>query len=379
LRYKLFCLTILFFLFLSILILLTSCKSENQQSAAHSFSKINLINNQKKTPLPSFFQVYQLPIANPKGEINRVIGWLNNHEIVYVTNEVQGSNLYRYDLKKGISKLLYESKFPIVTILISPDYNKLLIHSSPSTYEGQVSIINTEGKEVYSDSFPSVEMVFEWNQFNTEQLFITAFKADWSFTNYFLYLDKKELTSNDVRKPFAKWTGERRLAFLDWNENDISLVSPLIEKELGKEEILLRKGIFHFESFDNKILTITVESGEQLAKYTFYSKNMVEQFSFETPILSSYSGWVIPNYGMASDQKEFLTMIPLESTEADTYREGFQLISYNIKSGKKEILLENTENVPFTCSPNNTLCLMGYQFEKLFSLQNRTMTTIFNE
>jgi hypothetical protein len=370
-------LSFLVLIYLLALIILTSCKTENHRSDAHSVSKIYLVNNQKMNPPSSFFSTHQLPISISEGEFNSVIGWLSDDEIVYMTNIDGGSNLYRYNLIKGNSELLYKSKNPIVTSLISPDQERVLIHSAPSTYEGQVTIITNGGEERFNKEFPSVEMGFEWNQYNTNQLIITAFKEDWSFTNYFLEINKKEMNAIEIRKPFSKWTGENKIAFLDWNENDISLLSPLIQKEFSKPETLLKEDIFQFDTFINNILTITVDSSVQKAKYTFYNENMEELSVLNAPVLSSYSGWIVPSYEISSDEKEFLTMIPMESAEADTYRGGFQFISFNIKSGEKMVIMENTENVPFTCSPNKMHCLMGYQYEKLFSLENKKMVQLF--
>jgi hypothetical protein len=367
----------LFFLFFITLTLLTSCKSNDKQSALHSFSKLNSDQIQKEYPHQSFYQALTLPISIPIGEFSKVIGWLSDEEFVYMSQFSGGTILYRYNLKNGLSKILYESKNPIVSSIISPDQSKILIHSSPSTYEGQMNIIDLEGKEIFTQEFPSVEMVFEWNQYHPEQLFITAFKEDWSFINYFLNVEEKKIIEIDVRKPFAKWTGEGKMAFLDWNEEGISLLSPLIQKEFGKEEVLLKDQIFQFDTFMGKILTITVDSIEGKATYTFYSENMVEQVSFKTPVLSSYSGWLIPNYEISSDQGEFLSMVPLKSSEADTYREGFQFISLDTMSGEKKLILESTDNVPFTCSPNKNFCLMGYQFEKLLNVQNKTISSLF--
>jgi hypothetical protein len=365
------------FLFLVSLILLTSCNSNGKQSALHSLSKINSISIHKESPPTSFFQDLSLPISIPKGEFSKVIGWLNDEEFVYMTQFSEGTNLYRYNLKSGSSRILYESENPIVSTLISPDQTKILIHSSPTTYEGLMNIIDIDGEELFAKGFPSVEMVFEWNQYQFEQLFITAFKEDWSFTNYFLNMSEKELKEIGVRKPFAKWTGVSKMAFLDWNDENISLLSPLIQKEFGKEEVLLKDDVFQFDTFIGKILTITVDSIENQATYQFYSKNVVEQVSFKTPVLSSYSGWLLPNYEMTSDQETFLTMVPLKSGDADTYHEGFQFISVNTESGEKEVILESTDNVPFTCSPNKSLCLMGYQFETLFNIQTKTMSSLF--
>jgi hypothetical protein len=368
---------IILFLFLLTLLWATGCDDENRSFANQSHSKISSTNMQKELPSTSFFSVFTLPIEIPKGDFSKVIGWLNDDEIVYMTQFPEGAALYMHNLTNGESELLFNSAHPIVSSLISPDKTKVLIHASPSTFEGEVSIIDRNGILQYSESFASVEMTFEWNQLEPEQLFITAFKDDWSFTNYYLNVMNKELRAVDVRKPFAKWTGKNKLAFLDWSDEEISLLSPLIQKEFDKPEFQLTKDVFHFDTFYDQILTISIDTVERLAKYTFYTEKMVEVFNFKVPVLSVYSGWLIPNYEFSFDQQEFLTMIPLESAEADMYRDGYQFVSVNLATGQKNILVESMDNVPFTCSPNKRNCLVGYQLERLFNLENKTFVPLF--
>lgn len=365
-------------LLFSYLILLTGCNSGLQEVVTHSYSKINTLNKQKLNPPASFYTGYQLPIlsSSPKG-MNKGIGWLNNNEIIYLSEYPEGANLFQYDLKTGNSILLFESKYPVISTIISSDRKNILIHTSPSTYKGLITIINDHGEILFTKEFPSFEMVFEWNRYNSNQLLITTFQEDWSFTHYLIDVEKKDLKQMDIRKPFGKWTGENKLAFLDWDENDISLLAPLVQKELDRGEVLLKERVSYFDSSFNTLFTVYADQGLKEAEYAFYTNEMKELAIFKVPVLSSYSGWVVPNYELAADHQYFLSMIPYESTEADTYWDGFQLVSFNLKNSEKEVILEHTENVPLTCSPNLQYCLIGYQFEKLLHLQNKTFTSIF--
>jgi hypothetical protein len=373
--------TILLLLFLFVFIILSSCNLQSLESGIHSQSKVDAVQNQKKIPALSFLTEsdYLLPIPTPNGERVKVFGWLNNDEILYSANLSEDSKLYLYNLNNGESKLIFESIYPIISTIISHDRRRVLIHSSKSSFEGLVTIISTDGVEEYSGSFPSVEMVFEWNQYDSDQLLITAFKEDWTFTNYLLKLQNKEINTINIRKPFAKWTGKETLAYLDWNEDDISIMSPLVQTDFSNNERLLKDGIFQFDSFRQNKLTITADTNVNKAHYTFYLDNMREKSTFIAPLLTSYSGWLIPDYEMSSDEEEFFAIIPLESAEADTYNSGFQFISYHLESKEVKILLENIENVPFSCSPNKEYCLMGYELEKLLYIEDKTIITVINK
>lgn len=367
----------LWLLIFSVLFLLSSCKSATLHSDTHSYSKINIISNQKTNPPSSFYNGYQQPIVIPAGEFNRGIGWLNVDEIIYMTNSQTGSILYIHDMKEGISKKLYESKYPIISSVISPDHKNIIIHSSPSTYEGLITIINNQGESLFTEKFPSVEIVFEWNRNFPGQLLITTFKEDWSFTNYLFNMDKMEYHQMKFSKPFSKWTGKNKLAYLDWNENDISLFAPLVQKELNQGEHVLENEVYYFDSFLDKMLVISVNQLEELANYQFYTHDLTEVKSLKLPILTNYSGWIIPFYDLTADQKHFLSMLPYESENADNYRDGFQLVSFDIESNEKKVILDHIENMPLTCSPDGSYCLVGYQFEQLLDLNNKTLIPLF--
>ncbi|HYK72389.1 MAG TPA: hypothetical protein VEV44_04510 [Pseudoneobacillus sp.] len=366
-----------FILLISLLTFITGCNSEEHEMVKHGSSKINMIKNKKLNPPVSFYTGYQLPISTSSKGMNKGIGWLNNKEIIYMTEYPNGAELFRYDLFTGKSSFLFESKVPVISTIISADRKNILIQTSPSTYLGLITIINIDGEILYSKEFPSFEMAFEWNRYNKKQLLITAFQEDWRFSHFLLDVENKKLEEVDIRKPFGKWIGENKLAYLDWNENDISLLAPLVQKELDKGEVLLKDQIFYFDTFLSTLFTVYANPDLEEAKYSFYTSDMKELSTFNVPVLASYSGWVVPYYDFAADNQHFISLIPYESAEADTYQDGFQLISFDLKKHEKVTILSHTENVPITCSPNGQFCLMGYQFEKLLQLQNKSFISLF--
>lgn len=361
------------FLFLMVVCVLSSCTQTIKKAGSHHYSSINTFNNQKLIPSLSFFSGVKLPITTPIGEFSNSVGWLNNEEFVYVANH---KDLHIYNLKSGENRSLFESQYPVVTTLISPDRNKILIHSSPSTFEGMLSIIDIQGNEIFNKRLPSVEMVIEWNQFDTNQLMITTFKQDWSFTNYLLNLTSNQLPSVDIRKPFVKWITKEKLVFLDWSEDDLSLLSPLVQTSLNKEEKILVEDVFHFDVVQDKVFTITIDPTGERANYSFFNEKMKEKVSFQVPVLTNYSEWLIPYYEV-HNKGTFITFTPKESGEADSYNNSFQLMSYDLSSNNKEIILEDSDNLPFKCSPNLDYCLMGYQLESLFSLDLKKLLPLF--
>jgi hypothetical protein len=361
------------FLFLTVLCVLSSCAQNSKKSGIHPYSSINALINQKEIPPLSFFTGVKLPIPI-SGQFSNSVGWLNNEEILYVTND---KDLNIYNLKSGENRSLFVGQHPIVTTLISPDRNKILIHTSPSTFEGILLVIDLEGNSLYNERLPSTEIIMEWNQFDTNQILITTFKQDWSFENHLLNLSLSELNKVDFRKPFGKWVTKEKLIFLDWSEDDLSLLSPLVQSSLNQEEEIVAEDVFHFDVDQETILTITIDSsGGEKAKYSFFNEQMNEKASFQVPVLTNYSEWLIPYYELHNSGK-IIIFAPKESGEADSYNNTFQLMSFDINSNAKDIILEDSDNVPFTCSPNLDYCLMGYQLESLFNLHLKKLLPLF--
>lgn len=325
---------------------------------------------------------WKLPIKVPEGEIFNVSGWVSTTEIIYTSNVGNGSNVYKYNMMTGNSKLFYKSDLPIVTVQISPDKKYILIHSAPSTYEGRLTILDQEGREVWNKSIPSFELSFEWNQYNNNELLISAFNEDWTYKVYHLDLGKKDLKELTIPQPFIKWVNEESIAYLNWDNNSPSLFAPLVIKKIGdRGGKIVFPEVFQFASFKDTLLTITVnEQDKSNADYSFYDSHLKSVFSFSIPQLTKFSDWLVPFNDYNEKKHQFLTFKPLRSGEADTYNEGFQLVVYNLRDkNDTQLLLEGMENAPILYDPSGDFCLYGNRFEKLIDLKSKKVYKLIAE
>ncbi|SDM18535.1 hypothetical protein [Bacillus sp. OK048] len=318
-------------------------------------------------------KAWKLPIEIPEGEFYKIGGWLTDQEILYITNYEQSSSLYVYHLLTGSSELLYKSGAPIVSVQISPSKELILIQSSPSTYEGQVTIVTPDGSEIIKKSIPSYELEFEWNQFNESEILISSFNEDWSFQMLLLDIEKNKLAELSIPQPFIKWLGKEEVAFLHWDEASPSLFAPLMSKHLGtdKEETIL-DDVLQFSTYRNILMTVTVNDEEKLqAAYSFYKKDKKEVFTFSVPHLTMFSGWLVPFYDFNESKGKFITLKPLKSAEADAYSGGFDLVSYDINKDKSDVILKALKNEPLLLSPAGEAALYGNRFDQIIDLHTK--------
>lgn len=343
----------------------------HQQDAKHSPSED--IDKQNVPPSQPVEEAWKLPIKIHEGDFYKIGGWLYDNQLLYITNLGQSSSIYLYDLLTGNSELLFKSEVPIVTLQISPTKKYILVQSSPSTYEGQITIITPEGSEIFKQSIPSYEMGFEWNPYHESEILISSFNEDWTFQMQLLDIEQSKLTELSIPQPFIKWLGEEEIAFLNWDEASPSLFAPLMRNKLGsgKEEVILND-VLYFSTYQNLLMTITVNDEEKLqATYTFYNTDNKQLYSFSIPHLTMFSSWLVPYYDFNESKGKFITLKPLKSGEADAYSEGFELVSYDINKGSNSIILQGLKNEPILLSPSGEFALYGNQFEKMIDLKTK--------
>jgi len=345
----------------------------HQQDAKPSPSK-EIDKDNKKPSQP--VEAWKLPIEIPEGEFYKIGGWFSDHQVLYITNLEQSSSVYFYNLLTGKSELLYKSEVPIVTIQVSPSKKNILIQSSPSTYEGQVTILSPEGSELMKQSFPSYELAFEWNPFNESEILISSFKEDWTYQMLLLNIEQSKTTDLSIPQPFIKWVGEDEVAYLNWDETSPSLFAPLISKKIGAEgEEVLFNDVLQFSTYHNILMTVTTRDEEQLqASYHFYNKDNQQLYSFSIPHLTMFSGWLVPYHDFNESTGKFITLKPLKSVEADAYSEGFELVSYDINKGITNMILQGLKNEPILLSPSGEAALYGNRFEKIINLETNEIS-----
>lgn len=320
----------------------------------------------------------KLPLEVQSGGFHSVSGWLDDETIVYVTESNEGALVYSYGLHTGEEQLLHRSNAPIVSLLISPSKEYLLIHSSPTSNEARITVVNDLGETVLSKELPSAEISLEWNPHAEHLVLLTTFTEDWNFSVWTLDIENKELTELALQQPFGTWIGEDRLLYLDWDLDDLAITAMLKEFHIGeKESKEFLEDIYHVDSFGDLFMTIQPKnSNDETAIYRFYNSSFEEVFSFETPQLRSYSGWVVPSYTYLEESNQFLIYQPLYSTEVDVYYDGFQLHSYQLETGEQEILFEGMTNEPISCSPNGVYCVSGYFLERLIDFERRELIPV---
>lgn len=367
-----FLLTILFLLFV-----LSGCKNNVHNSPPPLTEDDSNVEKETTSLSNSTF----LPINIQSGYFNTICGWLDDMRLLYITDHENGSEVYIYNLQNGDSELFFKSEAPIVSVLLSPSKEKVLIHSSYTTNEATLSVLDNSGQEIVTKKIPSAEVSLEWNPFDENRILVSSFSEDWEFNVFQLNIKQGTLQEILVPQPFGSWVDSNKLLYLDWDEETPTLTTDLRGFNLATSNSeYYFSNIYHLDSLGNNFFTISVEEeNKENATYSFYSNEMEKTGDFNIPHLSQYSGWFIPYYDYNVEKATFLTNQPVSSTDVDLYSEGFQLVSHNIETGEETVILQGLENEPISCSPSGEVCLMGFYYEKLLNLNTKEVTPLVEE
>ncbi|UAC47241.1 hypothetical protein K6959_10940 [Bacillus aquiflavi] len=372
--------TFIFILTFSVLVL-AGCKQDKQillQSPSNNKDE-NIEQETRNNRV--FDEALYNSLKIQEGQFYKIVGWLNDDTILYLTNLSNGTNVYTYNIFLGKSELLYNSKAPIAYTEISPWKNNILIHSAPSEYLAIVTVIDQTGKLLASEQLESAELSFAWSSFNENKILISTFNEDWSFKMSLWEINKQKLSAVSLTEPFVQWITDKEVGYLKWDHETPALTAPFVRKNIKTdEEKLVPSEAIHFHSFGDYLLAISVNHSEtDKAEYIIFDKKLKKLLSFKIPHLSRYSDWLIPYYDIDEKEQKFYTFRPKYSKEEENYRDDFLLVAYDLITGKEETVIEGLNNEPISVSPDGEYILYGYQFEKLINLKTQEVITIIEK
>ncbi len=362
------------------LVLLVGCNSH--QPFDISDAPESGLKNVSKGPIPTEFfgDNHQIQPLEIQGEAFTTVGeWYDDETILYIIENGGGSEIYKYHLFTGEKELFFKTSTPVLTMKANEDHSMFLLHTSNSVNQATLVAVDKEGDVKHEWELNSFDLFYSWNPYSPDQVFVTSFLEDWSFQTHLLDITEQTTTKFEVFQPFIQWLDPNTIAYLKWDQNSLDFFAPLYSYHLDtKTEGLLFENIISFSTFFDLLVTYELIQGQEAqARITFsHPEKNTKMHEFSMPLLSDYSKWYIPSADYAAQQKKFYTFKPYSTGAFDTYAEKFDLVSYDMNTGKEEVILQKIDDQPLNFSPNGYLCLYGYQFEKIIDLKTESVSEL---
>ena len=308
-----------------------------------------------------------LPLsADEKGsaEYTESYGWLDNDTIIYTAKEKEIYSLYSFHISSKKKQELFSTSEIISSASVSPDRKYILVHSSGSNKNATIRILNPEGKTIQEISVPSTEINFSWNHYSDGKLLLESFNDNWEHATYLFDILEGTRVRMDVPAPFAEWSSENSLVFLDWNGEDMQLSAPLKQYDLKEGTVeVLEDRVFSFGIMGGTLFVVREAGepgGQQEIEYAFYDRKLKKLSSFRSPAGGSDPDWIVPSFDFVAEQNAFYTF-----SLPDSGPQNYQLIKYDVRQGKKTMIMDDVEEAPLECSPDANRCLYGGRLEML--------------
>lgn len=314
----------------------------------------------------------KVPLKLNENIFHSVSDWKSDEEILYITNNIDGSEIYTYNIFTGETSLFFESISPIVQVKANNDHSLFVVHTSPTSYQAELILLNSEAEIVHRAKTDSYELQYTWNPFNQNQLFVTSFNEDWTYQTYQLNVAEKEFIKSKIDIPFIQWLPNNEISYLKWDQDAPSLTAPLYIYDMEtQQETLISSEVVSNTNFVNNLTTFELIDQNGSAVVRFYDLAELEQLKeMPTRLVSLYSEWAIPNHDMDNKANIFYMF------EVNEKKTSFSLISFDLGTGEKEKLFDNVENLPFKLSPNGEFALYGARYEKIIYFTDKSINEL---
>lgn len=299
-------------------------------------------------------------------EFDRVIGWISETEIMFLEKNMEGSHVYTYDLNSKKKTLHTTVEMPINDVIIHPLKSHFALLISDNSLQAIIGIYEMGGTKVDELTIESSEIVFEWHPSQIELMTVTAFYEDWTFDTFTYSSKSQKMKLISSSQPFLEWASDNELIGVEWMENDALSGGPLTEISLtdGSISKTEENNYIFVDYFDNLSLTVQIDQERELFIYTLTNLKTREKNIFETPALSNYSQWFIPEI-IWTNEESFLTFTSPNPGLLDVNQSRLKLVKVGFES-KSLIEIEDGYG-QLICSPNGEYCLKG---EGLFTIIN---------
>jgi len=308
-------------------------------------------------------------IALKDRHFDEAAGWLDNETVIYTaTDPVAGSEVKSYDIFKGTGETIYKTDDRLIAAEVNREKGMILIQTAGNGSEMKLTLLNLQGKQLYTKKFRTHELQVDWNRFDPYLLYVTTFTKDWNYESRLIDAKEQQTEKDIAQAAFVHWTSADTFEYIKWNERNREKPAPVYsfntadgrEKKLAGDAVLL-------DVLGDMRLIVAPSSSHRQGTYIFSDvSSSKKKISFKLPLFSEYGSLSPMEYSYDPRHELFYTYQPNESGSL------YDLISVSLKTGKREVIREKVEMLPITVSPDGDYALYGYTQDQIISFNSKT-------
>ena len=303
------------------------------------------------------------PIDQSIESIGRLLGFVSNESLAYVTREEGRFQLIEANIRKGTTRLVYETADPIVEAWIHPLRSHYVVHTAKEGEE-QLQLVDEEGRVERHMPIEASEVYVAPHPSDPLRLAFTLFSSDWTY-DVFLY-DGEERFTKFIGSPFPfpKWDGDQLIGI---SEQRVGEQTKLLRYDAEKEQVvpLLERPVIETVVKGRDRVDVLVEQNE----FVYYVNG--EQ-AWTSPLVTSFGEpFVLPF------EKVEEGWVAIRAHEAHTLEEegaSYELILVT-KEGVQQLAEDWALQMKLHCASRPIHCLAGGSYERVWSVEGERSWT----
>ncbi|MDQ0205603.1 YqgU-like beta propeller domain-containing protein [Alkalicoccobacillus murimartini] len=308
-----------------------------------------------------------------------VIGWLDDHTLLYLLSEDDSFELHTHDIFTGDAELFYSEDRTFYSLDINKDQSLFALQTLDDQDQAELTFLDSDGEIELKSEVKADEYTIYWSPYEVAECMVIAFLPEWTQEVYHVSVDRDVINRTSIPSSYIQWNSSDSVSYLDWAIIP-EIEAPLKQYQLSSNDVSDWYGtaLFFANLFEDRSLLVKYEqihANEILYEFTDGKEKLA---AITIPVLNTFSEqWWITSFAFDGANDLFYYLRPHFSADYVSYKDGFELLSYNLKDDTYTHLGQMDTQDPLLISTDGQWLLTGHSKQKLVDTTDGTVFTLF--
>lgn len=312
-----------------------------------------------------------IKIDQSKETLQKVVGWLDNEEVLVHLGDQNGQQLIQLNIKTGERTVLYTTKSHILTVNLNNQLDKIVIQEG-SDQLAELVIVNLSGDELNRKQINyNGYLTVNWNPVETHLLFLSYYQVDQNTSAeqpkvIVWNLENDSFQELPIQSVEPKWYSSNLYLYID------ELTDQLFIGDIRTTESTDRistETIGFYLNQDTIISFLPSDINDHEVHLMKDYPLLVHKGTITIPKVSMGGKVQEPYLSQSNRNGKIVGNIPDKSTDLNQNLGSFTLCVLDFENSQLQPITSLPENAPISLSPNERYVLYGWQFENIIDLE----------
>lgn len=342
------------------------------------------VSSKKEKPeeKPAETGIHQIDI--PAEDFRKVIGWLNDKEILVHTGDGKTEELIRFDIFSGKMTTVYTEETILLYVGLSPDNKRILLQKAEDD-QTTLTLLTMSGDVIQERDIDTHGYVTaNWNPDDENLVFLSYHQEAESGEDIVVEkwnIEENTVVSMETPSLNVQWYSANLYVYIDFEGDETEEKGKLIVGDLRSDKKLeinhsLAAFFLHKDTFVT-FASSDFSDGQLLLTHEY--PFMVEQGFVTIPHVTLNDRLILPHLSQGKRNGTIFAVIPENTIKMEEETGSFQLAELDFSEQKVKKRMPLPDTAPLSVSENEEYCLYGWRYEYMLNLKENTLTPLLAE